>query len=265
MENHTALYCEVTVLYKKFARSNVRDLWISVGVICGAFLLTHLITAVVMLVFQPNTSVMISGTMLPFLAGLILFIFSFYKFVVVFPNALQFSITRKRAFSLVLGHLSLLALLTTGLAGLLTWLECTFAPLFWKVLTGAQALELGTGGRSVPPPPKSGFVPPVESLPELSSLYVVLMELDWWWFPVIALGGIALGLIVGAILQRYGTKGLWLLWGIWMAITLSPRFSFWDNLFHPLWVFPLELVLTAVMGLALIWSVWSLLHAVIRT
>lgn len=90
-------------------------------------------------------------------------------------------------------------------------------------------------------------------------LLVVDMYLEWWWYPAIVLAAIALGLIIGGVIQRFGGKGGWFLWAIWMAVI------FGDSLFGG-FVFLKDLVPLMVVLLAgsLVWSVWSLLHAVVK-
>ena len=79
-----------------------------------------------------------------------------------------------------------------------------------------------------------------------------------------ALIGLAAGFIVGACLQRFGSKGGWILWCVWMAICFAPQLLPLDDLSLPLppdFLLYVAVVLAAVM---LIWSVWSLLHAVVK-
>ena len=35
------------------------------------------------------------------------------------------------------------------------------------------------------------------------------------------------GFIIGAFLQRFGGRGAWVIWGIWMVLTFAP--SCWDT------------------------------------
>ena len=76
---------------------------------------------------------------------------------------------------------------------------------------------------------------------------------------LVAVAAIALGLIIGGVIQRFGGKGGWFLWAIWMAVI------FGDSLFGG-FVFLKDLVPLMVVLLAgsLVWSVWSLLHAVVK-
>ena len=70
------------------------------------------------------------------------------------------------------------------------------------------------------------------------------------------------GVIAGALIQRFGAKGGWIIWGICVV----PMFL--------LQIFPQELVSSAelvvpVLAILFIagflWSIWSLLHAVVRS
>ena len=76
---------------------------------------------------------------------------------------------------------------------------------------------------------------------------------------LVAVAAIALGLIIGGVIQRFGGKGGWFLWASWMAVI------FGDSLFGG-FVFLKDLVPLMVVLLAgsLVWSVWSLLHAVVK-
>lgn len=90
-------------------------------------------------------------------------------------------------------------------------------------------------------------------------------HLDWWWYLVILAASVALGLILGAFIQRFGSKGGWIIWGVWMAACFGPQLL-GENVFaigawsqYMIWA-------GIALGLGcLVWSVWSLLHAVVRT
>lgn len=172
---------------------------------------------------------------------------------ITFDQMVRFSLTRRRALGLLMGMAGAQALCSMGLAALLTWVERATAPMLWKAISGAASVTLERSGQVIP---ELGRTAAAEAVP---SLLVVDMYLEWWWYPAIVLAAIALGLIIGGVIQRFGGKGGWFLWAIWMAVI------FGDSLFGG-FVFLKDLVPLMVVLLAgsLVWSVWSLLHAVVK-
>ena len=89
-------------------------------------------------------------------------------------------------------------------------------------------------------------------------------SLDWWWYPAILAIALAGGLILGAFIQRFGSKGGWIIWSIWMVVCLGPQFFGKQAMLIGDW----NQYMIAAGGLlaiaCLIWSVWSLLHAVVK-
>ena len=93
------------------------------------------------------------------------------------------------------------------------------------------------------------------------TLIIETFTLDWYWWLLIFALAVGGGVIVGAVLQRFGGKGGWFIWGICVVPMLL------------LQIFPRELVsfvelvvpVLAVLFIAgFLWSIWSLLHAVVR-
>ena len=226
----------------KMIRANWVDLAQGCGVVAGIFLAIHLITAGVLFWGHPDSSVTISGIALPAAAGLMILVVTATYLAITFDQMVRFSLTRRRALGLLM-----------GMAALLTWVERATAPMLWKAISGAASVTLERSGQVIP---ELGRTAAAEAVP---SLLVVDMYLEWWWYPAIVLAAIALGLIIGGVIQRFGGKGGWFLWAIWMAVI------FGDSLFGG-FVFLKDLVPLMVVLLAgsLVWSVWSLLHAVVK-
>ena len=187
------------------------------------------------------------------LAGLMILVVTATYLAITFDQMVRFSLTRRRALGLLMGMAGAQALCSMGLAALLTWVERATAPMLWKAISGAASVTLERSGQVIP---ELGRTAAAEAVP---SLLVVDMYLEWWWYPAIVLAAIALGLIIGGVIQRFGGKGGWFLWAIWMAVI------FGDSLFGG-FVFLKDLVPLMVVLLAgsLVWSVWSLLHAVVK-
>ena len=181
-------------------------------------------------------------------AGLMILVVTATYLAITFDQMVRFSLTRRRALGLLMGMAGAQALCSMGLAALLTWVERATAPMLWKAISGAASVTLERSGQVIP---ELGSTAAAEAVP---SLLVVDMYLEWWWYPAIVLAAIALGLIIGGVIQRFGGKGGWFLWAIWMAVIFG-GFVFLKDLV------PLMVVLLAG---SLVWSVWSLLHAVVK-
>lgn len=245
-------------MLKKLIRANLDDLALCCGVVGGTFLLTHLVTAVVLFLFNdPSDSVLLSGLILPAVTGFLLLFVSAAHVGVTFPMALKFSQSRRRALGLTLGLIAFLAVCSMGLAALLARLEPLFAPGLWVRLTGARSaavdavVVVGFGSVNTVS----------QTVPEGQVLSVAAFSLAWYWFVLIAAGGAAAGVIAGALLQRFGRRGFWALWAVWMLACFSPRLLPWRRYAITDWLWPL---VGAAALAALIWSVWSLLHTVVR-
>ena len=66
-------------------------------------------------------------------------------------------------------------------------------------------------------------------------------------------------------MQRYGAKGGWIIWDIWMAACFGPQLVgrsayFIGDMSQIMVVFWVALTVVGV-----IWSFWSLLHAAVRS
>jgi hypothetical protein len=247
-------------MMKKIIALNLDDLLLCCGIPAGLFLLIHLITAGVLAFFHPQTSLLISGALLPFVAGILILCVSVAHTGHSFFHALRFSQTRHRALCLVLGLIAFESVCSLGIIALLTALEHLAAPKLWMALTGSRYLVWGIDGFQVPEP---GLAPPT-SYPQEATLFVEDFSLDWWWFPLLLLAGMAIGIILSAISSRFGRRGSQILWVIWFAFCILPQaipdsFSISQN----------GLLAMAVAGglftaAALVWSLHYLLHAPVK-
>ena len=246
---------------KKLIRLNLDDMWIALGVVGGLFLLLHLGTAVVLRFFtDEHSSLLLSGSALPITSAIVILMISLGHTLAAYTMAVKFSQTRRRALGLTLGLVSFEALCSMGLAALLTLLERAVAPRFWMWLTGTQYLTIGTDVTVFPEPGTGAPVNPTQEL----TLFVEDFSLDWWWFPLLTVAAILLGLIIGAIILRFGRRGGWTIWCIWMLCCFAPQILPWDASWFTLpWQY--LAAVGGVFGLACLgWSVWYLLRAPIK-
>lgn len=241
---------------KKLIQINLDDLALCGGVVGGVFLLIHIITALAVRFSSEGSALLLSGVALPIAAGIMTLIVASSHVMFSFPLAVQFSRTRQHALGLTLGVMGFLSLCTTGLAALLNLLERAFAPGFWLWLSGRELIVMD----GIPVVPARGWTAD-EAAYRAQRLFIEDFALDWWWWLVIVLGGLVLGLIAGAIFQRFGGKGGWFLWGFWMFFFVGFQLLPWRTYEITNWLIPL--LVLAVLA-ASVWSIWSLLHAVIK-
>ena len=233
-------------MYWKLLRSCWDDFAVCAGVLAGFFLGAHIITAVVLAFFSDGTSLMLSGTLLPIISGFLVVIYSISYSGFQFSHLVRFGCTRRRALALTLGLEGAASLFCMVLSALLTGLERLAAPALWQAITGSDGVYYGI----------DGWVALDETSP--NALFVELISLPLWSWFAIAIGGVALGTLCGTILQRFGKKGMWVLWVLWMAACFVPQI--FD--LHQLVTLPMlgtggGLVLVLAFG----WSVWYLLRA----
>ena len=93
------------------------------------------------------------------------------------------------------------------------------------------------------------------------TLIVESFTLDWYWWLLIFAVAVTGGIIVGALIQRFGSKGGWIIWGICFAPMILTQI-FPRQIFNSAALMVPLLVLIFAAGL--LWSIWSLLHAVVR-
>ena len=264
-------------MLKKLIRSNLDDLWLYIGVEGGIFLLVEVIIGCVMYFARPVDGVSVAWIMLPIVAGFVALMTVVGHVAVTFDQALRFGQTRRRAMGLFLGLSAFETAFGFALAAALSALEQFVCPILWAKLAGLDGWVLGrTGSMSALPD-----IPGVEAapgwvfvntagdivpLPE-HTLLVQDFTLSWYWWLLIFAAALAGGIVIGALIQRFGQKGLWVIWGFWMVLILVPQLLRWE-LFNSLsrsspLFFPVVIGVFAV-GL-LLWSIWSMLHAVVRT
>ena len=262
-------------IFQKLVKLNLDDLALYLAVEGGLFLVIQIIIGCVMHFGRPDTSVTVSCILFPIVGGLVALIAGISHVGVSFDQALRFGQTRKRALGLTLGLCAFETAFALVLAAVLAAAERFLCVPLWAKLAGMNGWVMGLSGHitpASPPPHLEGLEVPtgsfyenlageLVSVPE-KTLIIEAFTLDWYWWLLIFALAVTGGLIVGALLQRFGGKGGWIIWGICVVPMLL------------LQIFPRELVSSAelmvpVLAILFIagflWSIWSLLHAVVRS
>lgn len=236
-------------MLKKVIGLNLDDLLLYLSVEAGVFLLTQIIIGAVMAISKPMDGILISGIILPIIAGLLALLAGVTHVTVTFDQALRFGQTRHRALGLTVGVMGVETAFALALAALLSMVERYLGPPVWAWLAGRGHWVVDYPG----------------DLGELEDCLVLnSFNLNWWWYPVILLIGLGVGLIGGALIQRFGTKGAWVLWSVWMAACFIPQLLGGEVFAIGDWNQAM-IGASAVLGIGcLIWSLWSLLHAVVK-
>ena len=242
-------------MFKKLVRLNLDDLLLYLGVEGGLFLLIQIIIGCVMHFGRPDTSVTVACILFPIVGGFTALVAGISHVGVSFDQALRFGQTRKRALGLTLGLCAFESAFALALGGLLAAIERFLCPPLWAKLAGMNGWAMG----NIMPVPEGTMVDGV-LVPE-KTLLIETFTLDWYWW--LAAFGVAVagGIIAGALIQRFGAKGGWIIWAAVMApmllMQIFPRqFSSSVELIVP--------TLAAVFVAGFLWSIWSLLHAVVR-
>lgn len=242
--------------FKKLVKLNLDDLALYLGVEGGLFLVIQIIIGCVMHFGRPDTSVTVACTLFPIVGGFTALVAGISHVGVSFDQALRFGQTRKRALALTLGLCAFESAFALVLGGLLALAERFLCVPLWARLAGMNGWAMG----NIMPVPEGAMVNGA-LVPE-KTLLIETFTLDWYWWLLIFALAVGGGVIVGALIQRFGGKGGWIIWGICVVPMLL------------LQIFPKELVssvelvvpVLAVLFVAgFLWSVWSLLHAVVRS
>ena len=251
-------------MLRKLLNLNRNDLLLYLGIIGGTFLVTQIVTACTLIFSDARGIPMVSGIILPITACVLIAFAGAANVGVSFGQALRFGQTRRRALGLTAGMTAVQGAAVMLLSLLLTALERLLLPALWLALSGAERLMWG----EVPPLPAvwegtdQGWQALLDELS--STLYVDFYLLDWWWYLLLPLIGLLAGFIIGAFLQRFGGRGAWVIWGIWMVLTFAPQLLGYNVLMIGQWSQWMGAAAVVFAVAAGIWSVWSLLHAVVK-
>ena len=216
---------------KQLVRLNLDDFKLYLYILVIPFLVVQCITAVVMLTIHPQDTVLLSGPIQALLLGIVCFIAAFAHGTVSYPQFIQFSCTRKRGLSLFFGILGAESVLCILLSMVLVALENRFSLPLCRMLSGH------------------------------SVMYAEEFDVVWWAFPLAALIGAMLGLFTTALFLRFGQKGLWGAWGLYLFGCFGPQFLPWKQYTITDWLIPLIVVFSIA---ALIWSIYVMLHLAIK-
>lgn len=185
-------------MFGKAIKMNLEDLWPFLAAEGGAFLLYELIEAVVLYTVKPDTSGAICGAVLLGIGAMMnLFVGAFYPVLNV-DMLLKYSVTRKTALLATLGSTALNMTVSMAFAALLGWVDSLIARAWVNALPWVVDVESAT--------------------------------VPLWAYFAVGAGVICLSFGAGAILQRFGRKAGWILWGIWMALIVGFNIVDWHVL-----------------------------------
>ena len=241
--------------FKKLVKLNLDDLLLYLGVEGGLFLLIQIIIGCVMHFGRPDTSVTVACVIFPIVGGFTALMAGIAHVGISFDQALRFGQTRKRALGLTLGLASFETAFALALAGLLAVIERFLCVPLWARLAGMNGWVMG----NIMPVPEGTMVN--GALVSEKTLIIETFILDWYWWLLIFAAAIGGGVIAGALIQRFGSKGGWILWGFCMAPVFLGQLLPWRTHEITNWLFPL---LGVIFVAGFLWSIWSLLHAVVR-
>jgi len=242
-------------MLKKLIQLNLDDLLLYLAVEGGLFLLIQIIIGCVMHFSRPETSVTVSCILFPIVGGLCALIAGISHVGVSFEQALKFGQTRRRALGLTIGLIAFETAFALILGALLAAAERFFCPALWAELAGMDGWVSGNIFFSPEGTTVDGLPVPGKTL------LIETFALEWYWWLIAFGAAVAGGTICGALIQRFGSKGGWFIWGICMAPIILGQILPWDFAQVLDWSIPMAAVL--VTG-GFLWSVWSLLHAVVK-
>ena len=241
--------------FKKLVKLNLDDLLLYLGVEGGLFLLVEVVIGFVMFRTRPADVPIVMNILMPIAGGFVALIAGISHVGVSFDQALRFGQTRKRALGLILGLASFQTAFALTLGGLLAAVERFLCVPLWARLAGMNGWVMG----NIMPVPEGTMVN--GALVSEKTLIIETFILDWYWWLLIFAAAIGGGVIAGALIQRFGSKGGWILWGFCMAPVFLGQLLPWRTHEITNWLFPL---LGVIFVAGFLWSIWSLLHAVVR-
>lgn len=241
--------------FKKLVRLNLDDLLLYLGVEGGLFLLIQIIIGCIMYFGRPDTGVTVACAIFPIVGGFTALVAGIAHVGISFDQALRFGQTRKRALGLILGLMSLQAAFALALGGMLAAAERFLCVPLWAKLAGMNGWAMG----NIMPVPEGTMVN--GALVSEKTLIIETFTLDWYWWLLIFAAAVMGATVVGALIQRFGAKGGWIIWGVCMAPMLLTQIFPRSVVSATGWLIP---VLAVLFIAGFLWSVWSLLHAVVR-
>ena len=185
-------------MLKNAIKMNLEDLWPFLAVEGGFFLLYEIIEAIILFVGKPDTSGAIAGLIVLAMGIMMnLFVGGCYP-VLNMDMLLRYSVTRKTALFATLGTMTLNMTVSMTFAALLGWVDHFIARAWVSALPWVVDVE------SVEPP--------------------------LWAYFVVGLGVVCLAVGAGAVLQKFGRKAFWILWGTWMLLIVGFNIVDWHVL-----------------------------------
>ena len=240
----------MTSHFPSFLRLYRSEFKLSVWLLTVLFVMGHTFTLIILQITKEPSAPLLAGVLLPCVLTLLFVVFAIGDLVSGFDLFLRFGATRHETIrSIVLEKLALVGLSSVIIIAFTAIERAVFPPL-WMKLLGLSQLRM------------EELVHPEGSLPPADTFFAADFSLDWWWTPLILVGALLAGALIGAVIRRFGRQmgtALYLLW-ILLCITTTS----WLPLVRAhLTVLLPALVLAVLAGL--VWMVHYLLHTSCHT
>ena len=167
--------------------------FLQVGIVCVSFVaVAELIVNLVMCFGDPESYFMMAPFLLFFMFSIMALAISVAYWTTAFSIGLRMGATRREMTVGVLFQTLVMNVFIIAFAWLELLLERTLGVGYW-VNTVGKDLE-----------------------------FDVLFSLPWWSWLLSVLVCTVGGLLFGTVILRFGRKGFWVIWGLWMAGALGP-------------------------------------------
>lgn len=159
----------------------------------GGVVLTEVVVNLVMALGKPDSYFLLGPFLLFLVGGFVAVMLSVGYWLTAFPMGVKMGATRREMVAGVAGVTVGMSLLLLTFPALDYLLERQLGVGYW-VNTVGRALE-----------------------------FDLLYYIPWWGWPLAAVLCPVVGLLVGTVILRFGRKGFWVIWGIWMAGCFVPQ------------------------------------------
>ena len=236
-------------MLRKLIGLNQDNLVLYAGVEVGVFLLLQIIMSCVIKFSGGRSVIQMTGLLLPIIAGVLILISCIAHVGITFPQAIAFGQTRRRSLVRMMAMILFESGFIMGLAVVMKLVEQHVSPKIWSALAGTTGVL-------------------VNGMDDMEAVGNYLMAeyiaLEWYWYLIIFAIAAILGSMLGALIQSFGGRGAWIFWVIFLVCFLLTE-VFQIDISAALIGNPTGILCVVVFMLGCLgWTIWSLLHAVVK-